>query len=157
MTASGTATVPGTSARTLLSPRPRRTMPPCVRWMIPVLLLALSGCDGGGTDTGRAGGEYVAVLESPHGAEGAAVLELSGSGMDAVTATSLSLFRQPVAGGIRLVLVREPAGRLEFRVRMASGSRLPAVRVVEVVDGDDRQRASLEGYEVSFTPVRGDE
>ena len=151
------AHLPGTPPRASDHPRPRRTMPLSTRWTVPVLLLALAGCDGGGTDAAQAGGEYIATLESPHGPEGAAVLELAGSGVETIRATSLSLFRQPIGGGTRLVLVREPAGRLEFRVRMAPGSPLPAVRVVEVVDGDDRQRASLAGYEVAFTPVRGDE
>ncbi len=125
------------------------------RWTVLILALAAAGCDGGGTGEAPAGGEYVAALESPNGPEGAALLEMSGSGVESITATSLSLFRQPTSAGTRLMLVREPAGRLEFRVRMAAGSRPPAVRVVEVVDGADRQRASLDGYEVTFTPVRG--
>lgn len=133
-------------------------MPRSPRWTVPVfLLLALAACDGGGTDAAPSGGEYIATLESPHGPEGAAVLELTGSGVQTIRATSLSLFRQPVSGGTRLVLVREPAGRLEFRVRMAPGSPPPGVRVVEVVDGEDRRRASLAGYAVAFAPVRGDE
>ena len=146
-----------TPSRASDHPRPRRTMPRSPRWTVPVLLLALAACDGGGTDAAQAGGEYIATLESPNGPEGAAVLELTGSGVQAIRATSLSLFRQPVSGGTRLLLVREPAGRLEFRVRMAAGSRPPEVRVVEVVDGEDRQRASLAGYAVDFTPVRGDD
>lgn len=150
---------PGPPPRASVHPRPGPTMPLRSPWPILVLplLLGVAGCDGGGTGAAAAGGEYIATLESPHGPDGAAVLELSGSGVESIRATSLSLFRQPVSGGTRLVLVREPAGRLEFRVRMADGSRPPAVRVVEVVDGEDRQRASLEGYEVRFTPVRGDE
>jgi hypothetical protein len=129
-----------------------------LRLALPALGLCLAACDGGGgTDAEAPGGEYIAVLESPHGAEGAAILEVPADGVESITATSLSLFRQPIAGGTRLVLVREPAGRLEFRVRMAAGSRPPEVRVVEVVDGEDRQRASVDGYEVSFTRVREDQ
>lgn len=134
------------------SPRPRRTMRRAL--LLPLLLLA--ACDGGGTGADAPGGEYIAALESPNGPEGAAILELTGDGVQSITATSLSLFRQPVSGGTRLVLVREPEGRLEFRVRMAPGSPPPDVRVVEVVDGRDRQRASVAGYEVTFTPVRRD-
>lgn len=148
---------PGTPACAVAHPRPCRTMQTLRRWAVPALALALAGCDGGGTGDSPDGGEYVAALESPNGPEGAAVLELSGSGVESITATSLSLFRQPTSEGTRLMLVREPAGRLEFRVRMAAGSRPPAVRVVEVVDGDDRQRAPLDGYQVTFTPVRGNE
>jgi hypothetical protein len=132
-------------------------MPFRVRLTLPALALCLAACDGGGTDAQAPGGEYIAALESPHGAEGAAILEIPADGVQSITATSLSLFRQPISGGTRLVLVREPAGRLEFRVRMAPGSRPPEVRVVEVVDGEDRQRASMDGYEVSFTRVREDQ
>ena len=125
-------------------------------FLVPVLAaLALAACDGG-TGAEAAGGEFIAALESPNGAEGAALLELTGPGVEQVSASSATLFRQTVSGGLRVMLVREPAGRIEFRVRMAPGSRPPAVRVVEVVDGDDRPRASVQGYEVSFTPTRGD-
>lgn len=130
-----------------------------MRTRLAVLLAAaaaLVACDGG-TGSETAGGEYIAALESPNGLEGAAVLEMPGEGVLAVRAASLSLFQQPVSGGKRLVLVREPAGRLEFRVTMAPGHAPPAVRVLEVVDGQDQPRASTEGYAVTFTRTRGDE
>jgi hypothetical protein len=129
-----------------------------MRILAPLLALAaLSACDGGGTGSETAGGEYIAALESPHGAEGAALLELSGEGIQDVYAASLSLFDQPVSGGRRVMLIREPAGRLEFRVRMAAGNGPPTVRVLEVVDGADQPRASTDGYEVTFTRTRGAE
>lgn len=125
--------------------------------LLPLAAALLAACDGG-TGSQTAGGEYIAALESPHGAEGAALLELEGGGVQSVHAASLSLFQQPLSGGgRRLLLVREPAGRLEFRVRMAPGSAPPAVRVVEVVDGDDQQRPSVAGYTVTFTRTRGDQ
>lgn len=132
-------------------------MPRSFRLALLVPALCLAACDSGGTGAEAPGGEYIAALESPHGPEGAAILEVSGDGVESIRSTSLSLFRQPISGGTRLVLVREPAGRLEFRVRMAPGSRPPAVRVVEVVDGEDRQRAAVDGYEVTFTRVREDQ
>lgn len=129
-----------------------------MRTRLAALLLAataaLSACDGG-TASETAGGEYIAALESPHGPEGAAVLELSGTGVQSVHGASLSLFQQATSTGRRLVLVREPAGRLEFRVRMADGHAPPSVRVVEVVDGNDQPRASTDGYTVTFTRTRG--
>lgn len=122
------------------------------------LLLALAACDGGeGTGTDLAGGEFIGTLQSPHGPEGAAILEIGGAGVEEVFASSATLFQQPVSGGRRLVLVREPAGAIEFRVRMAPGNAPPEVRVVQVVDGDDAVRPSADGYTVSFTRTRGDE
>lgn len=125
--------------------------------LILSLLLALSGCDAGSTAAEHSGGEYIAALESPHGPEGAALLEVAGDGVESFTATSLSLFTQPVSGGTRVLLVREPAGRLEFRVRLAPGRPPPGVRVLEVVDGGDQPRPSVAGYEVTFTRTRGDQ
>ena len=126
--------------------------------LILPLLLALSACDGGeGTGAALSGGEYIATLESPHGAEGAAILEITGPGVEEVFASSATVFQQPVSGGRRVVLVREPAGPIEFRVRIAPGNELPQVRVVQVVDGNDAVRPSTDGYRVSFTRTRGQE
>ena len=121
--------------------------------------LALAACDGGSDGTGAAteGGEYIAALVSPNGPEGGAILEMSGGGVEEVVAASATLFRQPVTGGQRLMLIRDAPGRVEFRVRMAAGSAPPTVRVVQVVDGDDNVRASTDGYEVTFTRTRGDQ
>ena len=119
-------------------------------------LLALAACDGGGTGTAPVGGEYIAALNSPHGPEGAAIVELSDPDVQAVAAASVTLFQQQVAGGRRLMLVREPAGRIEFRIHVAQGSQLPSVRVVQVVDGNDVPRPSTEGYTVTFTRTRGE-
>ena len=66
-------------------------------------------------------------------------------------------FRNRISGGYRLVLVREPAGPIQFRVRLAEGNDFPDVRVIEVVDGNDERRPSTEGYGVSFERTRGAE
>lgn len=121
------------------------------------LLLALAACDGGqGTGAALSGGEFIATLESPHGAEGAAILEITGAGVEEVSAAAATLFQQPVSGGRRVVLVREPAGRIEFRVRVAPGNDVPDVRVLQVVDGNDALRPSTDGYTVSFVRTRGE-
>jgi hypothetical protein len=116
----------------------------------------LAACDGG---TGSAeAGEYIAALETPDGRpEGALLVELTGEGISDVHAASLTLFEQPVSGGRRLMLIREPAGRIDFRVQMAPGSAPLAVRVLEVVGPDDQPRASVDGYSVSFTRTRGEQ
>lgn len=120
-------------------------------------LPAMAACDGG-TGAAPEGGEYIAALEAPDGRpEGALLVELTGAGIAGVQAASAELFRQPVSGGLRLMLIREPAGRIEFRVRLAPGSALPAARVLEVVGPDDLPRASLDGYHLSFTRTRGDQ
>lgn len=128
---------------------------------IPLLLAllvlpALAAC-GDGTGASSAGGEYIAALQSPHGPEGAALLELTGEGIESVAGSSVSLFQLPVSGGRRLMLVREPAGVIEFRVRVAEGHEPPDARVLQVVDPNDQVRPSTDGYRVTWTPTRGPE
>ena len=143
--------------RASIHPWRRRTMRIRTLLAVPLALLALAACDGGGTDTSLPGGEYIASLESSHGPEGAALLELSDADVQAVAGSSVTLFQQPVTGGRRLLLVREPAGVIEFRVQVAAGSPLPSVRVLQVVDGNDVPRPGTDGYRVTFTRTRGDE
>jgi hypothetical protein len=117
-------------------------------------LLALAACDPGGTDPPAAeGGDFNAVLTSPNGAEGAASLELTGGGIQSVSATGAVLVSSAMSGGRRVVIVKEPAGSIEFRVSIAPGNDVPDVRVVEVVDGQDQPRGSLNGYHVQFSRV----
>jgi hypothetical protein len=114
-------------------------------------LLLLAACDGGGPGTGSEdGGEYRAVLQSPNGAEGAAAIELTGPGIQSVTASGGRLFTQASGGTTRVVVVHQAAAEIAFRVIMADGQAPPAARVVEVVDGNDLPRTSLAGYSVTF-------
>lgn len=118
-------------------------------FIVPALL-ALAACDEGGTGV-SAGGEYRAVLRSPHGAEGAAIIQIDGAGVRSVSAgEGTRAFMQPGAGGTRVVVVREPAGPIEFTLTLAAGGTLPRARVVEVADGEDQPRASLDGYRVTL-------
>lgn len=112
-------------------------------------VLALGACDAG--DPGDPpGGEYRAQLRSPNGAEGAAAIELTGPGIESIAADAGTLHTQPSGATTRVVLIREPAGPIEFRITMAPGQAPPTARVVEVVDDEDRPRASLDGYRVTF-------
>lgn len=110
--------------------------------------LALAACDGG-TDS-PPGGEYRAVLQSPHRDEGALAVELTGPGIESISTNAGSLFTQPSGASTRVVVIREPAGRIEFRVTMAAGQQPPAARIIEVVDEKDRPRESLDGYRLDF-------
>jgi hypothetical protein len=110
--------------------------------------LALGACDAGDPDP--PGGEYRAELRSPNGAEGAAAIELTGPGIESITADAGTLHTQPTGNTTHVVLIRDPSGPIKFRITMAPGQAPPAARVVEVVDGDDRPRASLDGYRVTF-------
>jgi hypothetical protein len=121
--------------------------------LVLTAFLSLAACgDGGGPGTGTEdGGVYNAVLQSPNGAEGAAAIELTGPGIQSVTASGGRIFSQASGGTTRVVVVHQTATEIAFRVIMAEGQAPPAARVVEVVDGNDLPRTSLAGYSVTFS------
>ncbi|HEX2209899.1 MAG TPA: hypothetical protein VHG93_19650 [Longimicrobium sp.] len=125
-------------------------------FLVLLPLLALAACDGGTGASSSAGGEYIGALQSPNGPEGAAMLEITGGSVQEISAASATLFRQPVSGGQKVMLIRPDAGRIEFRVVIADGGELPQVRVVQVVAPDDSVRPTTDGYAVTFTRTRGD-
>lgn len=99
-------------------------------------------------------GRVVGALVSPNGAEGAVVLELVGSGLGAISAEE-GIALAGVAGDVvRVVVVRERPGRIEFTIQVADLSSPPSVRIVEVAGPDDRLRSGLAGYGIALTPVR---
>lgn len=115
------------------------------------LLLALAACSDGGVAPPLEGGVMTATLRSPNGAEGAAVVELSGAGIQSVDAAAGATVFAEAAGGVtRVVVLRATPGALAFRVTMADGAPAPDATVVEVADGSDVPRASLSGYRVEF-------
>jgi hypothetical protein len=91
-----------------------------------------------------------AVLTSPAGTEGAAVLELSSAGLGEVLAVEGKVFARQGDGVVTLVIILDAPGEIAFRVSVADIRSPPTVTVLEVADGDDELRASLAGYEVRF-------
>lgn len=128
------------------------TARPFARTLLPLLLLLLATACGGDDGTPpQTGGEFRAVLESPAGPEGAAVIELRGAGVQLVTADGGALFQETAAGVVRLVAVRDTPSEIAFRVAVAADAAPPTATVVEVSDGSDQLRASLDGYHVRFS------
>jgi hypothetical protein len=91
-----------------------------------------------------------AVLTSPAGAEGAAVLELTSAGLGEVTPVEGRVFARQGAGVVTLIIILDEPGEITFRVSVADIRSPPTVTVLEVADVEDQLRASLEGYEVQF-------
>lgn len=117
------------------------------------VMLALAACDGGPeTPPPPPGGNYDALLQGPTSSESAALVELTGDGIEDVVSTGPAIVASsPVSGGRRVVVVRPAPGAIGFRVRVAPGNEPPTARVVELADDRDQLRGSLTGYQVSFT------
>lgn len=97
-------------------------------------------------------GELQALLISPNGAEGAAVIELAGEGIGAVTAFPGSgrVFAERVGSTVRVVVVLDQPGEIRFRVAVDDVSDPPTGAVLEIADGSNEMRQSLAGYSVEF-------
>lgn len=121
------------------------------RTLAAITCIATLGCDAGEPAPPAGPGEVVARLVSPNGAEGAAVVELTGAGIGEVRgAPGTTVFAAASGPATRVVVLRDTPGELAFHVRLAERSAPPAARVIEVADGEDRLRASLAGYRVAF-------
>jgi hypothetical protein len=117
-----------------------------------VALLLASGCSDA-PSTPPVLPYRTAVLQSPSGAEGAAVLEVDGAPFLEVTADGSELHVGTDGAVTRIVVLRADPGEIRFRVRMDPAAPDPAVRVVQVAAPDDALRPDLAGYQVRFTAV----
>jgi len=54
---------------------------------------------------------------------------------------------------IRMVVVMDTPGPIHLEIRTEDVARLPSAVVVQVADGENRLRSSLDGYRLSFTKV----
>lgn len=95
-------------------------------------------------------GTITAVVVSPAGAEGAAVLDVNGTVESFTAPSDVTMFTTPAASGTRVILVRSTPGELSVNLTVPDVGSPPTVSIVEVAGGDDQLRASLTGYQVSF-------
>lgn len=123
------------------------------------LLLGAAACD---TGTGpELGGEYLGMLDSPFGAEGSALIEITHPDIRSVSAPGRILVAQGITERtVRLMLINPPrnqnGGPITFVVRMASGARPPEGAVLAVASPDNRPREFVGGYTVRFTRLEPD-
>jgi hypothetical protein len=135
-------------------------IPPVSRASLAALLVLASGCDGG---TGpELGGEYVASLDSPFSAEGAAVIELTHPDLRSVRAPGRILVARGASERtLRIVVINPPGtgagGPITFVVRMAKGAVPPRAQVLAVSGPDNRVRDFATGYAVRFTRLMEDD
>lgn len=93
----------------------------------------------------------VARLVSTHTDDGAALVELTGD-VQSVSASSGTVIysEQTAAGVMRLLVIRDTPGRIEFSLQLADRSKRPTARVLQVADGADQPRADVSGYRVEY-------
>lgn len=113
-----------------------------------VSALLINACDNSTRPGG--GGTVNAVVVSPNGDEGAAVLDVVGT-VESFTGTEgVSVYTTATTTGTRVVLVRLTPGTLSMKLALQDQDRLPAISVIEVADADDRVRPSIAGYAVEL-------
>lgn len=95
------------------------------------------------------------MLVSPNPLEASALIELTGPGILDVRRTNSSyVTSSTTASGRRVVIIRSFPGTLDFIVSVAPGGALPSARVLEVADDNNELRTSLNGYRVTYTPMK---
>ena len=114
------------------------------------LVASLTGCSDQAPVSGP--GTLTVTLRSPNGAEGAAVIALTGEGIGETTGLGdVTLFRADDVDRTTLVLVSPAGGVLSFTVALADTTRLPAPSVAQVAAPDDELRPSLVGYRMDWS------
>ncbi len=105
----------------------------------------LGACSDQGPES--APGSLTAALSSPNGAEGAAVVTLTGEGIGTTTGVGdVLVFRSDEAVVTTLVLVSPVGGELSVRVMVADTTRPPLLSVVQVAGPDDELRVLSASY-----------
>ena len=105
-------------------------------------------------------GSLVVTLESPHGPEGAALLEVSGSSFHSIGSAASQgtlVFVEEMAEEALVVVIREEAGEISFEMEVEDMATPPSIRVLSVVDGDDQLREGMGGYEIRVDRAGGEE
>lgn len=126
----------------------------CAYRLVSISLLATAFVACGSNPVEMSGpGTLRGTLQSPHGVEGAAVIELVGSGLGLVRVESGLVFTSVSGDATRAVILRHRPGVIEFAVEVPDRGSPPDVRILEVADGDDQLRSSLDGYAVRFAAV----
>jgi hypothetical protein len=132
--------------------RPFRTARQSVCCMLATALFAaVAGCSDRVTQPTSLDGEYAVTVETPAGhVNGAALIELAGSGIAEVTAAGNLIWSDVDSAGARVLLIARTPGPLRFTLRLSGAHSVPIATVLQVSDADNQLRASLHGYVVRF-------
>jgi hypothetical protein len=95
-------------------------------------------------------------LVSPNGAEGSAVFQMAGGmGLGEVTSFGGEVFYNHDYGSetSRVVVILDTPGQIQFKIRTADVRELPEITLIQVADGSDDLRISLDGYRIERVQV----
>lgn len=111
-------------------------------------LLTLAACGDALPISGP--GTLTAVLVSPNGDEGAAVISFAGTGVGAIGPVSGEVFSRVDGNSVTVVVINEPGGQLSFSVALTDTLQKPVASIEQVAAPDDELRTTLSGYVVEF-------
>lgn len=129
----------------LRRPRPRAFLAAC----LGIVILVACGDDSAGPRA--APGVLEARLASPHGPEGALLVEIDGP-LGSVTTQTGHLFHHRAEGRTQVLVVLEDGGEIRFRIEVPDANQVPTYRIIEVSGPDDALRPDLAGYVLRFDP-----
>jgi hypothetical protein len=123
---------------------------------LAIACLLAAACDDAPPEPQPVPGDLDVTLVSPNGSEGAAVLQTEDEGIVGISVEEgLQVFHWTEGGLTRIVLLLDDVGEVRFRMNVTDVNRPPQLELVEVSDGSNRLRSSLEGYEIALDPVEG--
>ena len=93
-----------------------------------------------------------ATVESPHGAEGAALIRLGGGGASFVEPLTGDVHTSALGDTTKVLVLLDTPGEIAFRLNVADTTRPPVATLLQVADGQNQVRTNLAGYVVRFTP-----
>ncbi len=122
---------------------------PASRIVVTALLLAAVGCS---SDAGPEiqPGILTAVLVSPNGPEGAALISLVGGGLGFVESAGGRAFTFSRGDTVRILLLLDTPGDLGFMISVPDVGNPPAATVEQVADGENALRSDVAAYSVRF-------
>jgi len=112
------------------------------------VLLMVSACADVAPVSGP--GTLTAVLVSPNGDEGAAVISFPITGVGEIAAVSGETFSLVDGNTVTVVVINEPGGELSFSMALADTTQKPLGLIEQVAAPNDRLRTTLAGYELEF-------
>ncbi len=112
------------------------------------VLVVAGACGDAGPVAGP--GTLTAVVVSPNGSEGAAVISFPSSNIGAIGAVSGEVFSRIDGGTLTVVVINEPGGELAFSMALADTTQQPQGVIEQVAAPNDVLRTTLAGYTVEF-------